>query len=229
MTILAPYHARDVRTLSALLQDEAGRSRWIIPAVVIGVIVLLVAVNAWRRARAKRAREAAVLEGPRPMGGGDFWGLVETAKGKAGPDPLHRPAELTRALKSEDPNDIERFQSRYLEVRQAADTQGLRAAAHLVHGGCSDVEFVHFRDWLISEGEDVYEAAVADADSLADLGHRGLYSLEAFGYAAKRAYKSVAGRSFPVRGQDVAKTTRAPEWSESEARATLPRLSGVVG
>ena len=229
MTLIALSRACDPYLLSVLLQNEGGRSRWVIPTVVIGLIVLLLVVNAWRQARAKRAREAAVLEGPRPMGGSDFWALVETAKGKAGPDPLHRPAELTSALKSTDPSDIERFQSRYLEIRHEADTEGLRAAAHLVHKGCSDVEFVHFRDWLISEGKDVFEAAVADADSLADLGPRGLYSLEAFGYAAKRAYKSVAGRTFPVSGHDVAKTTRPPEWDPAVARAALPRLSSVVG
>ena len=43
----------------------------------------------------------------------------------------------------------------------------LWAAAYLINGGCSDDGFEYFRGWLITQGREVFERAVADPDSLA--------------------------------------------------------------
>ncbi|MCB5164060.1 DUF4240 domain-containing protein [Streptomyces bambusae] len=45
----------------------------------------------------------------------------------------------------------------------------LWAAAHLVNGGCSDDGFDYFRGWLILQGREAFERAVADPDTLATL------------------------------------------------------------
>ncbi len=44
----------------------------------------------------------------------------------------------------------------------------LWGAAYLVNGGCSDDGFQYFRWWLVLQGRAVYEAAIADPDSLAE-------------------------------------------------------------
>jgi hypothetical protein len=44
----------------------------------------------------------------------------------------------------------------------------LWAAAYRINGDCSDDGFDYFRDWLITQGRDMFEAAVADPDALAD-------------------------------------------------------------
>ncbi|WP_234527232.1 MULTISPECIES: DUF4240 domain-containing protein [unclassified Streptomyces] len=46
-------------------------------------------------------------------------------------------------------------------------TLPLRAAAHLVSGGCSDDGFDYFRGWPIAQGREVFETMVADPDALA--------------------------------------------------------------
>ncbi|GAA1585730.1 hypothetical protein GCM10009678_80400 [Actinomadura kijaniata] len=43
----------------------------------------------------------------------------------------------------------------------------LWGAAYLINGGASDDGFDYFRGWLVSQGRAVYEAALADPDSLA--------------------------------------------------------------
>jgi hypothetical protein len=43
----------------------------------------------------------------------------------------------------------------------------LWGAAYLINGGASDDGFDYFRGWLIAQGREVFEAAVADPDSLA--------------------------------------------------------------
>jgi Protein of unknown function (DUF4240) len=45
---------------------------------------------------------------------------------------------------------------------------GLWGAAYVIDGGCSDDGFDYFRAYLISRGRAVFEAAMADPDSLAD-------------------------------------------------------------
>lgn len=48
-------------------------------------------------------------------------------------------------------------------------TSPLWAAAYIANGGCSDDGFDYFRGWLIAQGREVFERAVADPDALAEL------------------------------------------------------------
>jgi hypothetical protein len=43
-------------------------------------------------------------------------------------------------------------------------------AAYLIKGGCTDDAFDGFRGWLIGKGREVFEKALENPDSLADLG-----------------------------------------------------------
>jgi hypothetical protein len=45
----------------------------------------------------------------------------------------------------------------------------LWGAAYLINGGCSDDGFDYFRRWLILQGHKVFQAAIANPDSLADV------------------------------------------------------------
>lgn len=48
-------------------------------------------------------------------------------------------------------------------------TGGSWQAAYLINGGCSDDGFEYFRGWLLTQGREVFERAVALPDTLADL------------------------------------------------------------
>lgn len=47
--------------------------------------------------------------------------------------------------------------------------QDLWAVAYVVMGGCGDDSFDYFRYWLIFQGREVFENAMANADSLCDV------------------------------------------------------------
>ncbi len=203
----------------------------IVPGIVVAVIVLLLMAGANRKKRAAQAEAEAraAKEGPKPMGADRFWSIIDGAKGAAGPDPLHRSDHLTRTLRDMDAKEIAAFNSRYGERKADAHFEDMQTAAHLMLGGCNETDFSHFRDWLISEGQAAYEAAVKEPDSLAELGKIEVLRLESFGYAAKRAYKSKASAAMPGYAVVPDKTTRPPEWDAAAARTRLPKLAGLYG
>ena len=59
--------------------------------------------------------------------------------------------------------------------------------------GCSDDSFSYFRSWLIVQGKDVYMAALADPDSLADVEPYADCFFETAGYVGAYAYKKLTG------------------------------------
>jgi hypothetical protein len=53
-------------------------------------------------------------------------------------------------------------------VREAYDWN-LWGAAYLINGGCSDDGFHYFCTWLVMQGRDVFQAALTNPDTLADV------------------------------------------------------------
>jgi hypothetical protein len=98
--------------------------------------------------------------------------------------------------------DIVAFEVAFRRYLNDAYTWDLWGAAYVIHGGCSDDGFEYFRRWLVSGGRKVYEAALADPDSLAELDARpgpdGLWEFEEI-YEVAAAVFSEKGGSGDVR------------------------------
>ena len=158
-----------------------------------------------------------------------FWMLVDAARSRAGAHPQARPPALRAALAELPAVEIQSFQRAYDRMRQRANRRDLRAAADLMLGGCGDLAFSAFRDWLISEGRDDYERTLADPDALAELPPQDDVGLEAFGDAARDAY---AERTDKALERDRPEDEAPPEgalWDEAERAARLPRLAARYG
>jgi hypothetical protein len=69
----------------------------------------------------------------------------------------------------------------------------------VIHGGCSDDGFEHFRRWLVSRGRKAYEAALSNPDSLADL---DLAPMGPEGYWEFEEIYCVTGEIFEESGGD---------------------------
>lgn len=117
------------------------------------------------------------------------------------------------------------------ELRARSYQVDLWGAAYLINGGCSDDGFEYFRGWLMAQGRDVFERAVADPDSLADVpAVRERLDLEAedmFGVAHSVYWDRT--------GEALADTADYPQltafWDfddEEERRRRLPRLNAVL-
>ncbi|MDV3458743.1 DUF4240 domain-containing protein [Sphingomonas sp. HF-S4] len=100
-----------------------------------------------------------------PMDDRRFWDIIERSARNAR-DQAQQEAGLRNILAALSLADLVTWRAAYDAKRAAAYSWELWGAAHAIHGGASDDGFDHFRDWLISRGQRVFEAALADPDSL---------------------------------------------------------------
>ena len=146
-----------------------------------------------------------------------FWQIIERASGSDGDPDAHMEA-LRVALRELSVEEILSFEVAFRHYLNAAYSWDLWGAAYVVHGGCSDDGFEYFRRWLVSRGRDVYQAALADPDSLAQLdvrpGSDDVWEFEEIYYVAKDVFEEKGGEG------DVR------DYSEPEAGMGGPDPSG---
>jgi Protein of unknown function (DUF4240) len=166
-----------------------------------------------------------------------FWDLVDSTRGQ--PDRAETLAKLLEAYPAE---DIVRFRLVYDDLMHSANQVDLWGAASAINGGRSDDGFYYFREALIERGRPVFEAAVKDPDSLADVVTPGekMAGEEDLGNAPMLAWTAKTGQPEEafyeaVDGAD-ARTDRGDseqgEWWDfadaAEVRHRLPRLAAKV-
>lgn len=134
---------------------------------------------------------------PTSMPDAAFWEIVDGVA-RIGKEPDDRLAALETALKALSLDDIISFEMTFRCLLNDAYTWDLWGAAYVIHGGCSDDGFEYFRRWLVSRGRKAYEAALANADSLAELdlsptGPEGYWEFEEFYYVATKVFSEKGG------------------------------------
>ena len=103
------------------------------------------------------------------MDNGSFWKLIDTSRQAAEGDPEQQLKELESLLDELSVDELVDFQAIFVSYFRASYTWPLWGAAYVIGGGCSDDGFDYFRGWLISRGEKVFSAALADPDTLASV------------------------------------------------------------
>lgn len=98
-----------------------------------------------------------------------FWALVAEIEPTVADDPLAFDEALSEALVELPPEEVVAFANTWTRMANRAFTWDLWAAAWLLRGDALDWEFTGFRDRLIALGRTVFERALAEADSLADV------------------------------------------------------------
>ncbi|GGP32134.1 hypothetical protein GCM10010287_24150 [Streptomyces variabilis] len=99
-----------------------------------------------------------------------FWQIIEAARDRA-PAPGDAEDVARRAashLAAHPVEEIVAAQQALWGLMADSYTNPLWAAAYVINGGCSDDGFDYFRGWLIAQGREIFERAVADPDALAD-------------------------------------------------------------
>jgi hypothetical protein len=127
----------------------------------------------------------------------DFWRIIARAAESAHDPDAHVDA-LRMALRALSLEEIMSFEAAFRRHLNQAYTWDLWGAAYVINGGCSDDGFEYFRRWLVSRGRDVYEAALADPESLAQLdaqpGPDDLWEFEEICYVAPRVFEEKGGQ-----------------------------------
>ena len=159
-----------------------------------------------------------------------FWKIIDTACG-ADPDAADEwKSRLVDHLAELPANEIVECGQICDRLIAAAYRADLWAAAYIINDGASDDTFYYFRCWLIGMGKQVYEAAVANPDCLADVVD-GSFATASIGSAAMSAWAKASGRpesEFP--NYAVTEVFVGEFWDfddEELMRDRLPRLAAM--
>lgn len=157
-----------------------------------------------------------------------FWRLISDSNAVADAVPEIQVKHLTRLLKGLSVAEIMAFDRIFRRFHSRADTWDLWAAACIIGNGCTPAEFAEFRNWLIASGQRVYENAMVDAQSLAEVltPLHGTVRLEEIAYAAENAWVEQTGRPFEEFTTDILPlpASEARTADEAELALRLPRL-----
>lgn len=174
-----------------------------------------------------------------------FWELVETARGMVDDtvvDPDGVADALVKMLSGLPPDEVIGFGVQFDLLQAEAYRWDLWGAAYLIKGGASDDGFDHFRGWLLAQGRETWEAALADPDSLADVIDEDLdddfegFDGEALLAVGSEAYAATGGSANEYWSAVDAATPDAPEVPAGEEfdfddgdelRERFPRLAAL--
>ncbi|MEV4139674.1 DUF4240 domain-containing protein [Dactylosporangium sp. NPDC049742] len=179
---------------------------------------------------------------PLSPGVDDVWRLISEARADLGgsPSAVDVAAAVVRLLRGRSPADIAAFDWPFEELVALSYRADLWAAACIINDGASDDVFDYFRGWLVAQGRDWFERALADPDSLAT--HPEVIAVRAgvgdlFGddvlCVVMDAYRAVTGEDMPRHSVTAWVPDLDPDWNfdyndEAEMRRRLPALMALL-
>lgn len=155
-----------------------------------------------------------------------FWQIIDSVHAKSGGD-MDRKCELLKEELSALENDeLCDFIDHFDGADAAAYTWPLWGAAYVLQGGCSDDSFSDFRATLISHGRSVFERALTDPESLAELSFDDEedVSYEGFQYVKNDVAEAKLGE-VPKRKVSFPDIPAGPEWDEDSVDQLYPKLA----
>jgi hypothetical protein len=166
------------------------------------------------------------------MDEGEFWHIIA----KACRSDLHSAEEWDKNLQATlvhyEPAEIIEWNHIFDRMAARAYTVDLWGTAYLINGGASDDGFYYFRCWLIGMGRHVYEAAVTNPDSFADVVDPKKDAEAEIYASAHQAWMKVTGRPdtdpYPARKERA--EMRGEDWDFNDKgalRRHLPRLASI--
>jgi len=141
--------------------------------------------------------------------------------------------ELERRLNGLSPEELVAFDRHFTEQFFRAYDWKLWNAAYIIRGGCSDDSFMDFRYGLISRGQKVFESALAEPDTLADVVQKGEdLRNQAFASVAQHVYQQKTGKETPERGISHPHKPTGEDWDPDNKELCakhLPKLWAKCG
>jgi Protein of unknown function (DUF4240) len=122
----------------------------------------------------------------------EFWTIIDgTHSGSAGQSV--QLATFKTLLRKLDGPELIAFENTFNEMRKRAYRWDVWGAAYVMNGGASDDGFEYFMRWLISRGRKVFEAALENPDSLANVPAEEYYEFEEFATVAADVWQEKTG------------------------------------
>jgi hypothetical protein len=161
-----------------------------------------------------------------------FWEIIDISRKRGGGDQHAQYDALEEQLRAMPAEEIAAFDACFSECMGRADCNEVYAAAAIIDGfWVSDDAFTYFLEWLIAQGESVFEKALQNPDSLAEVVGKGqVCAFEGFGYIASRVWEEKSGLSadeLPGQQATEAKAPSGEAWKDDEdLKQRFPRLWG---
>ena len=159
----------------------------------------------------------------------EFWSLIDEVR-TAESDCQQAVLLLKKKLCERSQEDIKSFHNHQSLLLEYSYSYLVWGAAYLIRGGCSDDAFDYFRAWLIMQGQQEFEKAVKDPDSLIDVLDEQHPQLEEFLYVAEEAYESVTGQDLV--GDNITHEDLGESWDfddPEEMKKRYPKLFAQFG
>ena len=135
---------------------------------------------------------------------------------------------LGTALSKLSRDQIIAFSTDFWKASAAAYRWDLWGAAYVINGGCSDDGFIDFRSWLIAQGKAVYDAALADPESLAGHIEEAFAEFEEFAYVPIEVFEKKFDEDWPGKGGSFSPEPTGTRWEEDQLDALFPKLTAKV-
>lgn len=152
-----------------------------------------------------------------------FWSLIESARA-INPSCSGLAQRLKEYFVEMPADEINSFQQELWQRLDESYRWDLWAVAYIIDGGCSDDGFEYFRGWLISQGRQYFEAALADPRRAADRAQPDAIYCEDILYVAGIAHKAKTGQHpSRARGRQQSSPAGTP-WEENKLQELYPEL-----
>jgi len=164
----------------------------------------------------------------------EFWMIIEDS---LSPDQEEQLEKLADILSTKTDQDLIGFAKQYAQLLIEAYTWDLWAACFVVNNGsASDDEFEDFRDWLISQGQELYESAIQNPESVIDQAEPEHMNFEVLRYVVSEVYDERHGTEFAEEVSIVAlpgidgmpSEPVGQNWTEEQAWKRFPLLTEWV-
>ncbi len=163
-----------------------------------------------------------------------FWQIIKDSKLESKGNTYTQLEILQRKLKSLSPDEIVLFDKIFTKFYRQSYDWKLWGAAYLINGGCSDDGFSDFRAGLILQGEEVFNEALSNPESLVgavkfedgDIANESDWAtgVEEFLYLPSKIYEDKTGKKLSSE-DSLPREPSGENWDEDELDELLPILA----
>lgn len=154
-----------------------------------------------------------------------FWRIIDAT---ADDDQDIQCEKLAEALEDLPEEALIGFEAAYAERLREANLSSLWAAAYILNGGASDDGFDYFKDWLISRGRTVFEAAIEDPETLVDVAVPFECEFEELRYVAGEVYEATYDQEIDLPPNDSSPASIELDWDEETVDERYPKLAALA-
>ncbi len=161
-----------------------------------------------------------------------FWQMIDGSVAESQGDADSQIDLLADSLRQLPAEEIAGFSEELGHALLAAYSWDLWGAAHLLNAGSTHDEFEAFRAWLVCQGREIFQGAVANPDSLVDVTDPEVreYEGEEFLHLPSQIYEEITGQELDAGVVEIAGgVPKGQQWNlqeEGQLSARLPNLWG---